>query len=217
MFTGLVKEVGKVLTVQPNAEGKEIVVESKVLINLMGIDDSVSINGACQTVTSIEGHRFKFQSVHVTLEKTNLGDLKPGDQVNMELAMRPMDFLGGHIVQGHVNAQAECVKVDSRGNNYECTYKIHEDQMKYIVKEGSVTLNGISLTVADVDRDNNSFSVSIIPHTWKNTTLGNYGPGKCVNVEVDILAKYLENLIYYKEKHKTASKITAEWIKEQGY
>lgn len=217
MFTGLVKELGTVLQVTPNQEGKELTVGSSDLIQHIGVDDSVSINGACQTVTSFDAKSFKFQSVHVTLEKTSLGSLKPGDKVNMELAVRPMDFMGGHIVQGHVNSLAKCVDVKATGKNYECRFEIDENSMKYIVQEGSITLNGVSLTVARVSRENNQFGVSIIPHTWDATTFAQLKIGTMVNVEVDILAKYVENLIYYRDKHKNNSKLTPEWLASKGF
>jgi len=217
MFTGLVKELGTVLQVTLNKEGKELSVASSELIKHLNIDDSVSINGACQTVTSFDAKSFKFQSVHVTLEKTSLGSLKAGDRVNMELAVRPMDFMGGHIVQGHVNSMAKCVDIKSTGKNYECIFKIDENSMKYIVQEGSITLNGVSLTVATISREKCQFGISIIPHTWDETTFALLKIGSIVNVEVDILAKYVENLIYYRDKHKNESQLTPEWLASKGF
>jgi riboflavin synthase len=217
MFTGIVKEIGQVLSVAANAEGKQFTVSSKSLIDLMQIDDSVSINGACQTITEIKGKTFSFQSVHVTLEKTNLGILKVGSPVNMELALRPMDFMGGHLVQGHVNCLGRLKRVQNTGNNFICSLEVPPEQMKYIVKEGSITVNGVSLTVSDIDRATNVFQVSIIPHTWAQTTLSKYNVGDAFNIEVDIIAKYLENLIFYRDGHKKTSSITEEWLKGQGY
>lgn len=217
MFTGLVKELGTVLQITPNQEGKELTVSSDELIKSIGVDDSISINGACQTVTNFDSKSFKFQSVHVTLEKTSLGSLKPGDRVNMELAVRPMDFMGGHIVQGHVDSMAKCVEVKSTGKNYECCFEIDENSMKYIVQEGSITLNGVSLTVSHILREKKQFSVSIIPHTWDATTFAQLKVGTVVNVEVDILAKYVENLLYYRDKHKNKSQLTPEWLASKGF
>jgi len=217
MFTGIVKEIGTVVEVTANAEGKLFTVSSKSLIELMSIDDSVSINGACQTVIEKKSNSFRFQSVHVTLEKTNLGQLKIGSPVNMELALRPMDFMGGHLVQGHVNCLGILRVVKNTGNNFVATFEVPLDQMKYIVKEGSITINGVSLTVAEINRAENRFSVSIIPHTWTQTTLANYKIGEALNIEVDIIAKYLENLIFYRDGHKKTSSITEEWLKGQGY
>lgn len=217
MFTGIVKEVGKVLSVTANDEGKLFTVSSKNLIELMQIDDSVSINGACQTIIEKKGHSFTFQSVHITLEKTNLGLLKMGSPVNMELALRPMDFMGGHLVQGHVNCLGMLRRVENTGKNFVCSFEVPVDQMKYIVKEGSITVNGVSLTVSEIDRAHNQFQVSIIPHTWNQTALASYGVGDGFNIEVDIIAKYLENLIFYRDGHKKTTTITEDWLKGQGY
>lgn len=217
MFTGIVKEIGLVQSVASNAEGKVFCVSSKTLIGQMQIDDSVSINGACQTITKIHGETFSFQSVHVTLEKTNLGMLKVGSPVNMELALRPVDFMGGHLVQGHVNCLGHLRQVQNTGNNFVCHIEVPSEQMKYIVKEGSITVNGVSLTVSDIQRSSNQLQVSIIPHTWAQTTLSKYNIGEAFNIEVDIIAKYLENLIFYRDGHKKTSSITEEWLKGQGY
>lgn len=217
MFTGIVKEVGQVLEVQANAEGKVLKIASRDLIEHMNIDDSVSIDGACQTVIKKDKESFFVQAVHVTLEKTTLGKLNPGSKVNMELALRPMDFMGGHMVTGHVNCLGILKSVQNMGKNYEITIQVPPEQMKYIVKEGSITLNGTSLTVADTEREKNSFKVSLIPHTWEKTTLSHVKMGESFNVEVDILAKYLENLIFYRDGHIKGHSLTEEWLKRQGY
>jgi riboflavin synthase len=197
MFTGLVKEIGKVKRVSSNAEGKILEIESKELLPEIGVDDSVSINGACQTAIEVGSNSFVVQAVHTTLQKTTLDLLKVGDEVNMELALRASDRLGGHIVQGHVNDMGYIADIRNLGKNYLVTIKISSKQMKYIVKEGSVTIDGISLTVADVFAADNSFQVSIIPHTWDHTVLRNRHVGSSVNIEVDILGKYIENLLFH--------------------
>ncbi|MFG1493963.1 riboflavin synthase [Halobacteriovorax sp. ZH4_bin.1] len=196
MFTGLVKEIGKVVSVRSNAEGKLIEVSCKELLPEIAIDDSVAINGACQTAVKITNSTFVVQTVHTSLEKTTLGSLRSGEEVNLELALRASDRLGGHIVQGHVNDVGQIVQIQSRGNNYLVTIKVNSKQMKYIVKEGSITIDGISLTVADVFKADSSFQLSIIPHTWENTVLRNRSVQSLVNIEVDILGKYIENLLF---------------------
>jgi len=216
MFTGLVKDIGKVKSITPNKEGVELVVESKELISMIEIDDSVSINGACQTATKVTGNNFTVQTIHVSLEKTTLGSLKPGDSVNLELALRMSDRLGGHLVQGHVNDVASIVSIDSKGKNYNVKVKVNPSQMKYIVKEGSITIDGISLTVADTDFENSLFTVSIIPHTWENTILHNHKVGSKINIEVDILGKYVENLLFA-QKRETGTKLNEQWLQEQGF
>lgn len=218
MFTGLVKEIGIVKTISSNQEGKELAIYSKSLIKDVSIDDSVSINGACQTATSVSDDHFVVQTVHTSLEKTTLGNLRVGDEVNLELALQLTDRLGGHLVQGHVNAMAAVIDIQNKGKNYTVKAKIDREQMRYIVSEGSVTIDGISLTVASVDREQNTFTVSVIPHTWLNTVLRNRKVGSVVNIEVDILGKYVENLLFYKGSHKTSeSQLSEEWLRSKGF
>jgi riboflavin synthase len=217
MFTGLVEEVGIVKSITPNKEGKEFTFESKTLISEIKIDDSISINGACQTAVKVSCNSFSVQAVHITLEKTTLGNLQVGEEVNMELAMRLSDRLGGHLVQGHVNDVGVIKKINQTGENYLVTVLVSSDQMKYIVQEGSITLDGISLTVAKLDKIQNLLTVSIIPHTWNNTVLKNRQIGTTLNVEVDIIGKYVENLLFHKGEHKKTSKITSEWLQSKGF
>ncbi|MFI5391388.1 MAG: riboflavin synthase [Bacteriovoracales bacterium] len=193
MFTGLIKEIGILKSVETNPEGKLLGIKSKDLIKEIGIDDSVSINGACQTVVKIKGDIFYVQAVHVTLEKTTFGALRPSNQVNLELSLRPMDRLGGHFVSGHVNGVGQISKITSQGKNYLITVKYSKDLEKYIIPEGSIAIDGISLTVAYQKRG--ELTVSIIPHTYEKTTLGSKKVGDKVNLEVDLLAKYLEKLL----------------------
>lgn len=218
MFTGLIKEIGIVKAIYPNQEGMELIIQSKILLPEIEVDDSVAINGACQTATRINDNSFHVQTVHVSLEKTTLGNLKSGDEVNLELALRMKDRLGGHMVQGHVNDVAKIIRIDSKGENYQVKIKVNNEQMKYIVKEGSITIDGISLTVSDVDREGSAFNVSIIPHTWKNTILRNRTVGSSINIEVDILGKYVENLLFYKGNHtNSTSSLSEDWIRSQGF
>ncbi|PIK14345.1 riboflavin synthase [Halobacteriovorax sp. JY17] len=218
MFTGLVKEIGIVKSINGNQEGKELVIYSKSLIKEISIDDSISINGACQTATRVSDDHFCVQTVHTSLDKTTLGSLRVGEEVNLELALQLSDRLGGHLVQGHVNSMATIVDIQNKGKNYTVKSKINRDQMKYIVSEGSITIDGISLTVAAIDRDQNTFTVSVIPHTWLNTVLRNRKIGSIINIEVDILGKYVENLLFYKGSHKTSeSQMSEEWLRSKGF
>jgi len=219
VFTGLIKEIGIVKSIVPNKEGKLLTVSSHELISEIEIDDSVSINGACQTVIHYSPSEFTVQAVGTTLEKTTLGHLKPGDEVNMELALRLADRLGGHLVQGHVNGLGHVKKISATGDNYLMTVSADHSLVKYIVKEGSITLNGVSLTVADMNSDC-GVTVSVIPHTWFNTTFKNLGIGDKINIEVDIIAKYVENFFVHGDKNskkENNSKITESWLREQGY
>ena len=201
MFTGLIKEVGSIKSITQNAEGKEIIIHAPKLISEIQIDDSVATNGVCLTATEIKGENFKVQAVHMTLEKTNIGQLRPGSKVNLELALRPMDRLGGHIVQGHVGGIGSLKKVVKRGKNYELTISFPKGLRKYFIEEGSIAIDGISLTIARLSQQ--ELTVSIIPHTWENTTLSQKNIGESINLEVDMMAKYLENFINYGHGQKT--------------
>ncbi len=218
MFTGIVKEIGKVKSLTPNSSGLSLEVYAPALIKDLEIDDSVSINGACQTVTELGGDYFRVQAVHTTLEKTTLGALSIGEDVNLELALQLQTRLGGHLVQGHVNGMGSIVTVLKKGNNYDVWVSYPPQCAPYIVKEGSITVDGISLTVADLKREEHQLMLSIIPHTWEQTALRHRRSGALVNLEVDIIAKYVENLLFYRSQNQASKKdLSMDWIKEMGF
>ncbi len=206
MFTGLIQEVGTIVSVTPNAEGKEFVIKAPNLIKEIQIDDSVATNGCCLTATKITGDTFKVQAIHMTLSKTSVGHLKPNDKVNLELSLRPHDRLGGHFVQGHVNALGKIKQIKTMGENWEIEVSFPQDLRKYMISEGSVALDGISLTIARLTAD--SLTVAIIPHTLENTTLGTKKVGDHLNSEVDMIAKYIENFLRFDKGPKRD-----EWAK----
>ncbi len=201
MFTGLIKEVGKVVSVNPNNEGAELEIHCPHLIDQIKVDDSVAVNGTCLTATKINTDSFITQAVHVTLEKTNTGNLQQGSSVNLELALKATDHLGGHFVQGHVNTVETLQEINKRGKNWEFQFSLSSDYRRYFISEGSVAVNGVSLTVAALTDD--SFTVSIIPHTYENTTFQDLRIGDAVNIEVDVLAKYVENFMRYQKSAST--------------
>jgi riboflavin synthase len=223
MFTGLVKEVSRIVEVKNIASGKQLYIESKTLLHDIEVDDSVSINGACQTVVKKNDNGFFVESVKTTLEKSTLGSLRSGDKVNLELAMRLGDRLGGHLVQGHVNGIGQAVSIKTIGENYELSFSLPQGLLRYVVLEGSITLDGVSLTVSAMNRESAVTQVSVIPHTWKNTVFNSLKVGDRLNIEVDILAKYVESLLHKGGKspqsvEKTKkSIITEEWLKAKGY
>lgn len=198
MFTGIVKEIGSVKNVKEIEEGIELEILSSDLLPEMNIDDSVAVNGVCQTVIKKTETTFIVQSIHVTLEKTNFKNLKKDSKVNLELALKYGDRVGGHLVQGHVNTIAKVDFIERKGENLDIAFKIDSKYLPFICNEGSIAINGISLTVANV-LDNGLFVVSIIPHTMNATNLGEAKVGDELNIEVDVLAKYVENLIKYKK------------------
>jgi riboflavin synthase len=209
MFTGLIKDIGTIRSITPNNTGREFVIEAPQLYSEIEVDDSVATNGCCLTATKISEKTFTVQAVHVTLEKTNLGKLKIGDKVNLELALRPMDRLGGHFVQGHVNGIGKLQSVIPRGKNWEITITCPRELFKYMISEGSIAIDGISLTIARLT--DTSFTVSIIPHTYENTILHTKKVGDSVNIEVDMMAKYLENFMLYNQKFSLD-----KWYKDQN-
>lgn len=203
MFTGLIKDQGCILRIEENLEGKIFEIETKLAHDIQ-IDDSVAVNGVCLTATAVSEKSFTMQAVHVTLEKTNLGFLQKNSIVNLELALKYSDRLGGHLVLGHVNGTAEVLSLENRGENYNIWYRIPDELIKFVIKEGSIALDGISLTVADIK--DNEVMVTIIPHTWNETQIHFLKKGTLVNVEVDSqavhMAKYLDVLFenYIKQK-----------------
>ncbi|HXH74218.1 MAG TPA: riboflavin synthase [Bacteriovoracaceae bacterium] len=207
MFTGLIQEVGIIQSIITNAEGKEFVIKAPGLIKEIGIDDSVATNGVCLTATAIKGDTFKVQAIHVTLEKTSIGHLKSGDKVNLELSLRPMDRLGGHMVQGHVNALGKIKAIKTIGENWEIEVSFPADLRKYMISEGSICLDGISLTIARLTSE--TLTVAIIPHTLEKTALSSKKVGDTLNVEVDMVAKYIENFLRF-DKDKNPKN---EWAK----
>ena len=195
MFTGIVKDMGTVVAKIPNREGCLFTVSSPNLIDEIAVDDSVAINGVCQTVISKKKQSFNVQCVHVSLEKTSLGKLKAGDKVNLELALRMSDRLGGHVVQGHVNGTGSVKSIKRLGENRLIAFRVPKELFRYIIPEGSIAINGVSLTVAKVFSEFNVFEVSVIPHTLDVTTFGSLKVGSVVNIEIDMVAKYIENFV----------------------
>tara|TARA_R110002072_G_scaffold288917_1_gene455453 strand:+ start:130228 stop:130860 length:633 start_codon:yes stop_codon:yes gene_type:complete len=210
MFTGLVKELGRVKSIQTTSEGKRFEVECPKLISEIQIDDSISINGVCQTAVKVSEKSFVCDAVKETLKKTTLSEVKINDIVNLELALRLGDRLGGHLVQGHVNDTAVINSISNIGNNWIIWITFNKEISKYIVSEGSITVDGISLTVAQ--KEVNMFKISVIPHTYENTILKNKKVGSKVNLEIDVLAKYVENMM--KNNNKS---IDLDWLQSEGF
>ncbi|MFL5783149.1 MAG: riboflavin synthase [Bacteriovoracaceae bacterium] len=207
MFTGLIQETGVIKSISTNTEGKEFVIEAPNLIKEISIDDSVATNGVCLTATKISGNTFRVQAIHVTLEKTSLGYLKQGDKVNLELSLRPTDRMGGHMVQGHVNALGKIKNIEKTGETWEITVDFPKELRKYMISEGSIALDGISLTIARLKESD--LTVAIIPHTLERTTLGTKKIGDFLNIEVDMIAKYIENFLRF-DKDQTKKE---EWAR----
>lgn len=213
MFTGLIEEVGKVISAKPFGGGLAIEIYSRKLSQEAKIGDSIAVNGICLTITKIKTNHIYFDAVIETIKKSTIGELKTGTNVNLEPALKLGERLGGHLVQGHVNHTGKITSIKKQGENYLVSISFPSDLQKYIVKEGSVAIDGISLTVAQIN--SNELICSIIPHTWSNTNLCSKNIGDKVNIEVDILAKYAENFNSKTNTNKTG--VTENWLKEIGY
>ncbi|MEE9248552.1 MAG: riboflavin synthase [Dehalococcoidia bacterium] len=189
MFTGIVEEVGRATSV----EESRLSIASRHALQELTVGDSISVNGACLTITSIEEEVFSVDVMPETLRRTNLADLKVGDPVNLEKPLTLSSRLGGHIMQGHVDGRGRVLSVTPEGDAMIMEIEAPLDLMRYIVAKGFIGVDGASLTV--VDRREGTFTVSLVSYTWKNTTLRERNPDDWVNLEVDILAKYVEQLL----------------------
>lgn len=195
MFTGLVEAMGEVAALEalPGGAGMRLVVRSPAVAQESAIGDSVAVNGCCLTVTARDGDTLAFDAVPETLARTNLGRLHVGSPVNLERPLRLGDRLGGHLVQGHVDAVGEVRLVSPEGSSVRIAIDAPGNVRRYLVPKGSVAVDGVSLTVAAVTET--GFEVVIIPHTAAVTTLGRVRPGDAVNLEADVVGKYIERLL----------------------
>jgi riboflavin synthase len=192
MFTGLVETTGRVRQVQPDGDGVRLEIESPLAAELAQ-GDSIAVNGVCLTAVQPERDAFKADVMAETLRRSSLGPLAEGDSVNLELPLRAGDRLGGHVVQGHVDGTGTVAETRDEGFARLVTIDAEPALLRYVVEKGSIAVDGVSLTVAEVDES--SFTVSLIPETLERTTLGQAAPGRLVNLEVDVLAKYVEKLV----------------------
>jgi riboflavin synthase len=193
MFTGLVVTQGRVARARVRNEVLELEVVAPAVARALKKGDSVAVNGVCLTATDTSRKRFSMQAMAETLARSNLGGLTKGDSVNLELPARLSDRLGGHLVQGHVDGTARVVRIENSDDACRVWLEADDGILGYLVPKGSVSLDGVSLTVVEVGRT--TFQVALIPHTLAVTTLGSMQVGNRVNVEVDILAKYVERLL----------------------
>lgn len=192
MFTGLIQDVGSVEAVEAGGDGARIRIATE-LASEIGEGDSVAVNGVCLTATAVNADGFEVEAMNQTLVVTALGALESGDRVNLELAMKASDRLGGHIVQGHADGVGEVLAVESDGFARRLRVKLGPELLRYVVAKGSIALNGVSLTVADLG--DSWAEVSLIPETLERTNLGVLEPGSKINVECDVVAKYVERLM----------------------
>jgi riboflavin synthase len=200
MFTGLIETVGKVVEISPGRGSSRLAIASPLPAAELRDGDSVSVNGVCLTVASRRRDRFYADVVAETLARSTLAKLRPGGQVNLERSMQVGDRIGGHFVSGHVDGTVEVRQFRKRGGDCRLSVTLPGELARYVATKGSVALDGVSLTVAAVDAT--GFEVALVPHTLERTTLGGLRKGDRLNLEVDLLARYLERLLVQRNPHE---------------
>ena len=192
MFTGLVQAVGRVSAIDRSSDGARVTIETPLVAELRA-GDSIAVNGVCLSAAALDDGAFAADAMNETLARSSLGDLAPGSEVNLELPLRATDRLGGHVVQGHVDGVGAIEEASADGFARRIRVEAPADVLRYVVEKGSIAVDGVSLTVTGVDE--RSFTVSLIPETLQRTNLGEAVAGRRVNLEVDVLAKYVERLM----------------------
>jgi riboflavin synthase len=219
MFTGLIQETGKIVSLRklaPRAGGAaltRITVSAGAIPSTLKKGDSVAVSGVCLTAVDLQSDRFSADLAAETLQRTSLGGLQPGSLVNLELPARAQDRLGGHIVQGHVDGVGKLISLKkiAQGEDWRLALEIPEELGRYVVPQGSITVEGISLTVAKIE--GNHIEIAIIPHTYQATNLQALQAGNSLNIEVDVLAKYAEKMA----RKKSAGKLSVADLMRQGF
>ncbi|MBP3400546.1 MAG: riboflavin synthase [Selenomonadales bacterium] len=217
MFTGLVEELGKVKTIEKGAKSVRITIAAKKVLEDVKLGDSIAVNGTCLTAVDFDSTYFTADVMPETVNKTVLAHLRPGDLVNLERTLRLGDRFGGHMVSGHVDSVGKIIAKDQNDIAIIVKISVTPETSRYIIKKGSIAIDGISLTV--VEATDTWFSVSLIPHTAKMTTLGYKRVGDSVNLETDIIGKYVEKLLMPKQSEPTPQKsgITMDFLAQHGF
>lgn len=225
MFTGIIEEIGTVRSIRGGGSGVVLDIEASKVLEGTATGDSIAVNGVCLTVTPGSGH-FTADAMPETLRRTSLGGLRPGSKVNLERAMACGGRFGGHLVSGHVDACGRVADLVRDGIALVMRVSVPSDVLHYVARKGSVTLDGVSLTVASVSDSDSSFTVSLIPHTMASTTLHLLKPGSQVNVEVDMLARYVERLLASGDAASASAQVdsgsaggglTEEFLRKYGF
>ena len=215
MFTGIIEEMGEIEKIERGSQSAVLHIRCKEVLKGTKIGDSIAVNGVCLTVTTMGADSFSADVMAETISRSSLGKLRNGSRVNLERAMAADGRFGGHIVSGHIDGTGTIQKISRDETAVWYTISAEPSVLRYIVEKGSITIDGISLTVARVTEQD--FSVSIIPHTQANTTLADRKTGNLVNLETDIIGKYVEKLLQPKDSGSSESKITMEFLAENGF
>ncbi|WP_026477523.1 riboflavin synthase [Alkaliphilus transvaalensis] len=216
MFTGIIEEIGRIRSVSTSGDGASIIIEAKKVLEDVKLGDSIATNGVCLTVNHFEKNYFRVDVMAETMRRSNLETLRRGSKVNLERAVAVGDRLGGHLVSGHIDDVGIIEGYEKEDNAIWITIKPPQLLMKYIILKGSIAIDGVSLTVAQLGGDH--FKVSIIPHTKDETTLIEKGVGQMVNLECDMIGKYVERLLGMSSNHREAKKeITMDFLTQHGF
>ena len=223
MFTGLVEEMGKVVNISKKATGLGITIKGDKVVEKVKIGDSIAVNGVCLTVTKFSENTFTADVMYETIERSGLKRITAGETVNLEKSLTLTTFLGGHLVTGDVDSEAEIISIVPKGIAKLYKFQLeekHRQNIKYVVEKGRVTIDGASLTVIDTEDASGTFSVSLIPHTLENITLGKKKAGDFVNIETDLFGKYVEKILKFnneetEKKEKTG--ITMDFLQKNGF
>ena len=218
MFTGIVEELGEVISLKRGSKSAILTIQGDTIFEDLKLGDSVAVNGVCLTATNISHHTFTADVMNETFHRSSLGKLKKGDVVNLERAMAANGRFGGHMVAGHIDDVGELVKIKQDDNAVWFTIKAPAKIMKYCIEKGSIALDGISLTIAKLTED--TLSVSMIPHTIKNTNFGRKKLGDLINLENDMVGKYIDKLLHFKEEEQTkqtSGTLTMEMLRNAGF
>lgn len=215
MFTGIVEELGSIRSVRRGQHSSVLSIAAKDILSDLKIGDSVAVNGVCLTATTVDGSGFTADVMHETLNRSSLGSLTVGRHVNLERAMAANGRFGGHIVSGHIDGTGTITALRKDDNAVWYTISASQELLRYIVEKGSIAIDGISLTVAEVGES--WFSISAIPHTVAITTLGEERPGDTVNLENDVIGKYVEKLLRPQPQETAKSSLTLEFLAQHGF
>ena len=215
MFTGIIEETGTVRSIQWGSKSAILTIGASKILDDIKTGDSINTNGACLSVTSFNSNEFSVDVMAETMRRTTLYSLSIGSKVNLERAIKVYDRLGGHIVSGHIDGTGTIINIKKEDNAVWITIKTNPEILKYIIKKGSVTIDGISLTVAEIN--NETIQVSIIPHTGLQTTLLSKHINETVNIECDQVGKYIEKFLFNRDDKNQHSSIDMEFLKENGF
>ncbi len=213
MFTGIIEELGKIASLEKHAGGARIKISAKTVTENTIEGDSISVNGVCLTALNIKNDSFTADVSQETLNRSTIGNLKVGSNVNLERAVTPSTRLGGHIVQGHVDARGKFLQAKQDGDFWTVRVSFPKEIGQYLVYKGSISVEGISLTIANLADE--YFEIAVIPKTWELTNLSSLKNGDAVNLEADVIAKYVERILLYKEKD--SGEITMEKLQKLGF